>query len=83
MTIVEESSQPRDEPMSIAEIMPAALALSRSDQLQLARLLINRLADEDSLTLREEQVFPIYTPEFAPEAATQLSRLLTGDEPQS
>jgi hypothetical protein len=68
--------------MSIAEIMPAVQALSRSEKFKLARLLIDGLADEDSLLFREGQVFPIHTPEYAAQAAEQLARVLK-DESQS
>ncbi|MEI7687351.1 MAG: hypothetical protein WCL32_20275 [Planctomycetota bacterium] len=69
--------------MSIVEIMPAVEALSRSNKLQLAQLLINGLADADSLAFKEGQVYPIYTPEFGPEAAAQLSQLLESGESKS
>jgi len=32
---------------------------------------------------KEGQVFPIYTPEYAPEAAAQLARVLTEEGPRS
>lgn len=69
--------------MSIVEIMPAVETLSRSDRLQLARLLINGLADEDSLAFKVGQVYPIDTPEFGPDAAAQLSQLLERDGSKS
>lgn len=58
--------------MSIVEIMPAVESLSRSDQLQLAKFLIDRLADDDLLKRTEGKVFSIDTPAFDPDAASQL-----------
>jgi hypothetical protein len=66
--------------MSITEIMPAVQALSRAEKFKLARLLIDGLADEDSLLFKEGQVFPIHTPEYAPLAAAQLAEVLKDDE---
>ena len=63
--------------MSIAEIMPAVRALSRQEKFHLARLLLEDLAtDEQPAPFKEGQVYPIYTPEYAPEAAAQLARVL-------
>jgi hypothetical protein len=63
--------------MSITEIIPALRALPRSDKLRIARLLLDDLAGEDLLSaLRQEQEFPLHTPEFGPGAAAQLARLL-------
>lgn len=69
--------------MSIAEIMPAVQSLSRSERVQLAKLLIDGLASEDSLGFVSGQVFPIYTPEYAPQAAAQLAQVLRAHESQS
>jgi hypothetical protein len=69
--------------MSIAEIMPAVQALSRSEKFQLAKLLIEGLAQEDSLGFVGDQVFPIYTPEYVPGAAAQLAQVLEDGESQS
>jgi hypothetical protein len=69
--------------MSIAEIMPAVQALSRSEKFQLAKILIDGLAKEDSLGFLPGQVFPIYTPAYAPQAATQLAEVLKDDKSQS
>jgi len=45
--------------LSIAELMPALKNLSRSEKLQLARLLIEGLAEEDSSTqFKEGHVYP-------------------------
>lgn len=63
--------------MSIAEIIPAVRALSRSEKFQLAQLLLEDLASEDPLAVfKAGQVYPIYTPEYAPEAAAQLAAVL-------
>jgi hypothetical protein len=63
--------------MSIAEIIPAVQALSRSEKLHLAHMLLEALANEESPTVfKEGQVYPIYTPEYAPGAAAQLAQLL-------
>jgi hypothetical protein len=69
--------------MSIAEIMPAVESLSRTDQLQLARLSIDRLADDDLLKVTKGQNFSIDTPEFGSDAASQLSRILASDRSPS
>jgi hypothetical protein len=62
--------------VSIAEIIPAVRALSRTEQFRLARLLLD-LAGEDLLSgIKQGQEFPLYTPEFAPGAAAQLAALL-------
>jgi hypothetical protein len=63
--------------MSIAEIIPAIQSLSRDEKVRIAKMLLEDLAREESqLVFKEEQVYPIYTPEFGPEAAAQLARLL-------
>ena len=63
--------------MSIAEIIPAVRALSRSEKFRLARLLLDDLAGEDVLSgIKQGQEFPLYTPEVAPGAAAQLAALL-------
>src|ERR1043165_1494263 len=66
----------REVDMSISEIMPAVELLSRTEKFQLARLLIDRLAQEDAPEFISGQVFPIYTPEYASEAAAQLAQVL-------
>ena len=67
--------------MSIVEIMPAVQALSRSEKFHLARMLLEDLASEDLLaTIKEGQVFPIYTPDYSPGAAAQLAQLLAEKE---
>jgi hypothetical protein len=69
--------------MSIVEIIPAVRSLSRTEKFQLAQMLIMDLASEESRFMFEEgQVFPIYTPEYVPNAAGQLARLLEEGEPQ-
>ena len=63
--------------MSITELIPAVRALPRSDKFRPARLLLDDLAGEDLLSeIKQGQDFPVYTPEFAPEAAAQLAGLL-------
>jgi hypothetical protein len=58
--------------MSITEIIPAVRALSRSEKLDLAHMLLEDLATEDqSAVFKEGHVFPIYTPEYVPGAAAQ------------
>lgn len=53
--------------MSIAEIIPGIRALSRSEKFQLAQLLLAELAREELPELfKDGQVYPIYTPEYAP-----------------
>ena len=61
--------------MSIAEIIPAVRALSRSEKFNLAHLLLEDLAKEDlSVVFEEGHVYPIYTPDYAPNAASQLAQ---------
>jgi hypothetical protein len=70
--------------LSIAEIMPFVETLSRSEKLQLARLLIDGLANDDSaINFKEGHVYPIHTLEYSPSAAAQLAQVLKDFEPQS
>ena len=70
--------------MSIAEIIPVVRALSRGEKFQLAQFLIEDLArEEPPPVFKEGQVYPIYTPEYAPGAAAQLARLLMEEEGRS
>jgi hypothetical protein len=63
--------------MSITEIIHAVRALSRGEKFQLAQLLLEDLATEELPAMfKEGQVFPIYTPEYSPDAAAQLAQLL-------
>ncbi len=63
--------------MSIAQIIPEVLALSRGDKFQLAQMLLENLAGEDSSqAFTVGQVFPIHTPAYAPAAAAQLAQVL-------
>jgi hypothetical protein len=61
--------------MSMAEIIPAVRALSRSEKFQIARMLLDDLAKEEPPpAFPEGHVFPIHTPEYAPDAAAQLAK---------
>jgi len=63
--------------MSIADIIPVVRALSRSEKFQIARMLLDDLSKEElPLAFTEGHVFPIYTPEYAPNAAAQLAQVL-------
>lgn len=63
--------------MSMAEIIPAVRALSRPEKLQLAQLLLEDLGSEELKAMfKEGQVYPIYTPDYASEAAAQLAKVL-------
>ena len=63
--------------MSIIEIIPAVRGLSRGEKFQLAQMLLEDLAREEVPAMfKEGQVYPIYTPEYAPDAAAQLAQLL-------
>ena len=63
--------------MSITEIVPAVQALSRREKRHLAHMLLEDLANEEPPTVfKEGQIYPIYTPEYAPGAAPQLAQLL-------
>ena len=70
--------------MSISEIIPAVRGLSRSEKFRLARLLLDDLAGEELLAgIKQDQEFPIHTPEFAPETAAHLATLLQEQGKQS
>jgi hypothetical protein len=70
--------------MSIAEIIPAVRALSRGEKFRLAQLLLEDLATEELPELfKEGQVYPIYTPTYAPAAAAQLAQVLREEETRS
>jgi hypothetical protein len=63
--------------MSIAEIIPVVRALSRDEKYELARMLLADLANREAPAMfKAGQVFPICTPEYAPNAAAQLGQLL-------
>jgi hypothetical protein len=63
--------------MSITDIIPAVQTLSRDEKFELAQLLLKDLArEEQQVVFKEGQVYPIYTPEYAPQAAAQLAKLL-------
>lgn len=61
--------------MSIAEVIPAIHTLSRREKFELAHLLLEELAAEE-LSFPQDRVFPIYTPEYHPAAASQLAQAL-------
>jgi hypothetical protein len=70
--------------MSITDVIHAVQALSRAEKIRLARLLLDELATEKlAATLENVQVFPICTPEYAPNVAAQLARLLEEEETRS
>jgi hypothetical protein len=70
--------------VSIAEIIPAVRALSRREKFQLAQMLVEDLARQElPARFKEGQVYPIYTPEYAPAAAAQLAQLLLEEETRS
>ena len=75
--------------MSIAEIYSAVRALSRDEKLQLAEMLTQMLfedlalANEEKAMFKEGQVYPIYTPEYAANAAAQLAQLLNEERSRS
>jgi hypothetical protein len=63
--------------MSLAEIFSAVRTLSRGEKFQLAQMLLAELAGEELPAMfKEGQVYPIYTPEYAPGAAAQLAQAL-------
>jgi hypothetical protein len=70
--------------MSITELIPAVRTLSRGEKFQLAQMLLEDLAREELPAMfKEGQVYPIYTPEFAPDAASQLARVLVEEGTRS
>jgi hypothetical protein len=63
--------------MSVAELVPVVQALPRPDKYRLLQLIIEQLAEEETTPFfREGHVYPVYTPAFAPDAATQLAQAL-------
>jgi len=63
--------------VSITELIPAVQSLSRGEKFHLAQVLLEDLASEElQAAFKEGQVYPIYTPEYAPDAATQLAQML-------
>ena len=70
--------------MSIAEIINAVRALLRSEKFQIAQILLRELAQEElPEAFAQGHVFPIYTPEYAPDAAAQLAQVLEKKGPSS
>ena len=66
--------------MSITEIISATRALTQDEKRKLAQTLLEELANESEAVFQDGHVYPIYTPEFAPNAASQLAQLLEADE---
>ena len=63
--------------MAFADILPEVRALSRGEKIQLAQILLEDLASQEApVTFKDGQVYPIYTPAYAPEAAAQLAQVL-------
>jgi len=63
--------------MSVNEVIPVLRTLSRADKFHVAQLLLEELArEEQTVEFKEGHVYPIWTPEFAPNAASQLSQVL-------
>jgi len=66
--------------MSITEVISAARALSQEEKRELAQTLLEDLANEDpGAVFQHGHVYPVYTPEFGPDAASQLAQLLEKD----
>jgi hypothetical protein len=66
--------------MSIAEIIIAVQSLSRDEKRQLAHSLLEDLAREEPQTVfKDGHVYPIYTPEFAPNAAGEMAAAIAGN----
>jgi len=66
--------------MLIADILPEARKLPRQERFRLAQMLLEELATEEISGLFEDgQVFAIHTPSYAPEAASELARVLAKD----
>jgi hypothetical protein len=67
--------------MSMAEIIPTVRALSRGEEFQIAQMLPDDLARDDlPPAFPEGHVFPIYTPQYASDAADQLAKALLDEE---
>ena len=66
--------------MSVAEIISAARALTRDEKRTVAQTLLEDLANEElEAVFREGHVYHIYTPEFGPDAVSQLAQVLEED----
>jgi hypothetical protein len=75
--LVDNMPRAKEAATSIAEIIRAVLALSRSEKFQVAQVLLDDLAKEElPAAFTEGRVFPIYTPEYAPDAAAQMAQAL-------
>ena len=76
--------RPQEAALSIAEIIQAVHALLRSEKFQVAHMLLDDLAKEELLAaFTEGHVFPIYTPEYSPNAAAQLAEALVEEGARS
>jgi hypothetical protein len=66
--------------MSIVEMLPSVRALSRIEKLQLIQLLAEDLARaQESTTLMAGQIYPLWSPDRAYEAADVLLRELESE----
>lgn len=65
--------------MTLAEVLPEVLALSRADRLRLSQLVAEGLANEESMGLRPGMEFEVWSPFEAFEAAQTLQRVLAVD----
>lgn len=79
-----QQSNATEKSMSIAEIITAIQALSCGEKRRLVHLLLDDLANEEPQPVfKEGHVYPIYTPEFAPNVATQLAQVIDSTIHQS
>ena len=63
--------------MSFTELLPLVGALPRSEKFRLVQILIDQLAKEEVPQLfREGHTYPIWTPAYALNAASQLAQAL-------
>jgi hypothetical protein len=64
-------------PMSFTELLPLVGTLPRSEKFRLVQVLIDQLAKEEAPQLFcEGHTYPIWTPDYAPNAASQLAQAL-------
>ena len=63
--------------MSFTELLPLVGTLPRSEKFRLVQILIDQLAKEEVTQLFcEGHTYPIWTPDYAPNAASQLAQAL-------